>query len=203
MNIMKSEILIVLVVALLYGCQNKDKTNSKNIIKAVVEDTLSKTAAGTATVSDTLVKDDKIVELIRKQLNVLLKEDLAAMTKEDRFFYYEALDLNNDKKDEYFVGFSNPYFCGSGGCSGYILNNDGSVINKFTVTDFPIYVTTSSSENFYDLIFETGGKFHLLKMKNGKYPSNPSVQENWKAEAPKESSLVLNIQEDKIKKYSF
>ncbi|MFL9830692.1 hypothetical protein ABS764_07500 [Flavobacterium sp. ST-87] len=200
---MKSKILIVWVVALLYGCQNKDKTNSKNIIKAIVEDTLSKTAVGTAAVSDTLVKDDKVVELIRKQLKVLLKDDLAAMTKEERFFYYEALDLNNDKKDEYFVGFSNPYFCGSGGCSGYILNNDGSVINKFTVTDFPIYVTTSSSENFYDLIFETGGKFHLLKMKNGKYPSNPSVQENWKAEVPKESVSVLNIQEDKIKKYSF
>lgn len=200
---MKSKFLIALAVVILCSCQNKDKTDSKNIVKAIAEDTLSKTAAGTADVSDTLVKDNKTVELIREQLNVLLEKDLAAMTKEDRFFYYEAFDLNNDKKDEYFVGFSNPYFCGSGGCSGYILNNDGSVINKFTVTDFPIYVTTSSTEKFYDLIFETGGEFHLLKMKNGKYPSNPSVQEKWKAEVPKESAKVLDIQQKKMEKYSF
>ena len=185
------------------SCQNKDKTEQKNIIKTIVEDTLSKTVAGTADVSDAPVKDDKAVELIQKQLNILLKKDLPAMTKEDRFFYYEAFDLNNDQKNEYFVGFSNPYFCGSGGCSGYILNSDGSVINKFTVTDFPIYVTTSTSDEFYDLIFETGGKFHLLKFKNGKYPSNPSVQEKLKGDIPKESTKVLDIQGKKLEKYSF
>lgn len=200
---MKSKFLMALAVVLLWSCQNKDKTDSKNIIETIAEDTLSKTVAGTADVSDTLVKDNKTVELIREKLKVLLKKDLTAMTKEDRFFYYEAFDLNNDKKDEYFVGFSNPYFCGSGGCSGYILNNDGSLINSFTVTDFPIFVTTSASENFYDLIFETGGKFHLVKMKNGKYPSNPSVQEKWKGEVPKESAKVLDIQEKKMEKYSF
>lgn len=185
------------------SCQNKDKTEQKNIIKTIVEDTLSKTVAGTADVSDAPVKDDKAVELIQKQLNIVLKKDLPAMTKEDRFFYYEAFDLNNDKKNEYFVGFSNPYFCGSGGCSGYILSNDGSIINKFTVTDFPIYVTTSTSDKFYDLIFETGGKFHLLKLKNGKYPSNPSVQEKLKGDIPKESTKVLDIQGKKLEKYSF
>ena len=194
---------MALAVVLLYGCQNKTKTDSKNIIETIAEDTLSKTVAGTSDVSDTLVKDNKTVELIREQLNILLKKDLAAMTKEDRFFYYEAFDLNSDKKDEYFVGFSNPYFCGSGGCSGYILNNDGSLINSFTVTDFPIFVTTSASENFYDLIFETGGKFHHVKMKNGKYPSNPSVQEKWKGEVPKESAKVLDIQQKKMEKYPF
>ena len=86
------------------------------------------------------------------------------MTPEQRFFYYEAFDLNNDKKNEYFVGFSNSYFCGSGGCSGYILKNDGTVINRFSVTDFPIYVTTSSTEKFYDLLIKSGGLFHQIKM---------------------------------------
>ncbi|HJS01714.1 MAG TPA: hypothetical protein VJ780_12345 [Flavobacterium sp.] len=199
---MKYRILVCSVILSLFSCQNKDKTD-KNIIKTIVQDTLSKTAAGTADVSKAPVKEDKAVELIQKQLNVLLKKDLPVMIKDDRFFYYEAFDLNNDKKDEYFVGFSNSYFCGSGGCSGYILNNDGSVINSFTVTDFPIIINTSASENFYDLIFETGGKFHLVKMKNGKYPSNPSIQEKWKGEVPKESASVLNIQQKKMEKYSF
>ncbi|MFG4002873.1 hypothetical protein B0A67_02755 [Flavobacterium aquidurense] len=200
---MKNKILVAVMILGMISCQNKDKTDSNSVIKTIAEDTLSKTVAGTADVSDAPAKEDKAVDLIRKQLNILLKTDLPAMTKDDRFFYYEAFDLNNDKKDEYFVGFSNPYFCGSGGCTGYILNNDGSVINRFTVTDFPILVATSVSDKFYDLIFETGGKFHLLKMKNGKYPSNPSVQEVWKGEAPKESTKVLDIQGKKLEKYSF
>ncbi|WP_029273421.1 hypothetical protein [Flavobacterium sp. KJJ] len=200
---MKTKILIASAILVLYSCQNKDKTESKNIIKTIAEDTLSKTVAGTADVSEATPKDDKAVELIRKQLNVLLEKDLPAMTKNDRFFYYEAFDLNNDKKNEYFIGFSNSYFCGSGGCSGFILNNNGSVINRFSATDFPILVTASVSEKFYDLVFETGGKFHLLKMKNGKYPLNPSVQEVWRGENPKESTSVLDINEKKLEKYSF
>ena len=198
---MKNKILILIGILGLYSCQNKNEP--KNIIKTIAQDTLSKTVAGTADLTDAPPRDDKAVALIRKQLNVLLKKDLVAMIKEDRFFYYQAFDLNNDKKDEYFVGFSNPYFCGSGGCSGYILNNDGSLINSFTVTDFPIFVTTSTTEKFYDLIFESGGKFYLLKMKNGKYPSNPSVQEVVKENVPKESIKVLDITSKKLEKYSF
>lgn len=198
---MKNQILIIIGILIIYSCQNKDKTDS-NIIKTIIQDTLSKTVAGTADVSDAPPKDNKAVETIKKQLLVLLKKDLLAMTKEDRFFYYEAFDLNNDAKNEYFVGFSNPYFCGSGGCSGYILNNDGSVINKFTVTDFPIYVATSSTDKFYDLIFETGGKFHLIKMKNRKYPSNPSVQKKL-SDVPKEATAVLDISRKRLEKYSF
>lgn len=198
---MKNKILILIAILALSSCQNKD--NSKNIVKTIVQDTLSKTLGGTADLSEVTSKEDKTVELIRKQLLVLLEKDIPALTKDDRYFYYEAFDLNNDKKNEYFVGFSNPYFCGSGGCSGYILKNDGTVINRFTVTDFPIYVTSSVTEKFYDLIFESGGKFHLLKMKGGKYPSNPSVQEVIKGDVPKESTKVLDIQGKKLEKYSF
>lgn len=198
---MKNRILIIIGILALSSCQNKD--NSKNIVKTVVQDTLSKTLGGTADLSEVTSKEDKAVALIRKQLLVLLKNDIPALTKDDRYFYYDAFDLNNDQKNEYFVGFSNSYFCGSGGCSGYILKNDGTVINRFTVTDFPIYVTTSSTEKFYDLIFESGGKFHVLKMKAGKYPSNPSVQQIIKGDVLKESTKVLDIQGKKLEKYSF
>lgn len=197
---MKRIILILIGISILHSCQNKDQ--KKNIIKTIVQDTLSKTLGGTADVSDAPSKDGA-AELIRKQLQVLLKKDFPAMTKEDRYFYYEAFDLNNDQKDEYLVGFSNSYFCGSGGCSGYILKNDGSLINSFTVTDFPIYVTTTPTEKFYDLIMESRGKFHHIKFSNGKYPSNPSVQPEHKGDFPKESSKVLDIQGKKLERYSF
>lgn len=200
---MRSTILIAVAILTLYSCQNKEKPASKNIIKTIAEDTLSKTVAGTADLSEAPPRDDKTVEMIRKQLLVLLKKDLPAMAKDDRYFYYEAYDLNNDKKNECFVGFSNPYFCGSGGCSGYILNNDGSVINSFTVTDFPFFVANTSSEKFKDLIVKSGNSLHILKMKNGKYPSNPSIQEKWKGNIPKESPVVLDIYAKKLEKYSF
>src|SRR6218665_584663 len=104
---MKNKILILVGILALYSCQ--DKKESKNIVKTIVQDTLSKTIGGTADLSDAPPRDDNAVELIRKQLNVLLKKDLPALTKDDRYFYYEEFDLNNDKKNEYFVGFSNSY----------------------------------------------------------------------------------------------
>ena len=198
---MKNKILILIGILAFYSCQNKN--DSKNIVKTIVQDTLSKTLGGTADLSNVPTKDDKEVELIRKQLKVLLKNDLKTMSKEDRYFYYEAFDLNNDKNNEYFVGFSNSYFCGNGGCSGYILNTDGSLINSFTVTDFPILVTTSMTEKVYDLLIKSDGLYHLVKMKNGKYPSNPSIEEKWKGDVPKESTKVLDIYDKKLEKYSF
>ncbi|OXA83829.1 hypothetical protein [Flavobacterium hercynium] len=200
---MKPKYLIAALIFAMFACQNKDKTESKNIIEKIAEDTLSKTVAGTADVSDVPAKEDKTVELIQKQLTVLLKKDLPAMTAKDRFFYYDAFDLNNDQKNEYFVGFSSPYFCGSGGCTAYLLNNDGSLINTFTVTDFPIYVTTLTTDNFYDLIIRSGGKLHHIKIKNGKYPSNPSIEHEHKGAIPKEHTKVLDFDAKKSKKYSF
>ncbi|MFD1604221.1 hypothetical protein ACFSJW_08040 [Flavobacterium artemisiae] len=194
--------LIIITILVLFSCQNKQKTK-ENIVKTIALDTLSKTVAGTANLNSKPVKDIETVKMIREQLLVLLKNDLPSLKKEDRFFFYEAFDLNNDKKDEYFVGFSNSYFCGSGGCSGFILNNDGSLINKFSVTDFPILIAATSTEKFYDLLMKSDGLYHLVKMKNGKYPSNPSVEEKWKGEVPKESKKVLDIYEKKMEKYSF
>lgn len=200
---MKRKILMAFIVLGMISCQNKEKTEKENVIEAMADDTITKTITGTADVGEVPQKDNKAIETIRKQLLVLLKKDLPAMTTDNRFFYYSAFDLNNDGKNEYFVGFANPYFCGSGGCSGYILNNDGSLINSFTVTDFPIYAVKTASEKFQDLIFKSGANYHLLKMKNGKYPSNPSVQEKWEGEVPKDASVILDIQGGKLEKYSF
>ena len=63
---MKSKILIAIVLIAISSCQNKEKTKS-NIIKTIAEDTLSKTVAGTADVSDAPPKDDKATELMQNQ----------------------------------------------------------------------------------------------------------------------------------------
>lgn len=62
---MKSKILILIGIVAFYSCQNKD--NSKNIVKTIVQDTLSKTIGGTADLSDAPPRDDKAVKLIRKE----------------------------------------------------------------------------------------------------------------------------------------
>ncbi len=201
---MRKTILLGLVLISLYSCREKETSTDevKDIDSTTME---AKTQSDSIIANDNLSGiDEKTVDLIRKQLTtVLLKNDLAAMTKEDRFFYYDAFDLNNDGKDEYIVGFSNPYFCGTGGCSGFILKNDGSLLNNFTVTDFPFFVGPNTSEKFQDLIVSSKGILYNVKMKNGKYPSNPSVQEKWKGEVPEESPSILDIDNKKFQKISF
>ena len=64
-----------------YSCQNKE--NSKNIVKTIVQDTLLKTIGGTADLSDAPPRDDKAVEVIRKQLNILLE------TMDDDYFNFD------------------------------------------------------------------------------------------------------------------
>jgi hypothetical protein len=199
---MRRVILIMIVFSILSSCRNKDP-KSENLIQKIAEDTLSKTLSGTADVPDEPVKNNKQVKKIQKQLRILLRDELPKMKEADRYFYYEAFDLNNDKKNEYFVGFSTPYFCGSGGCSGYILNNNGSLITDFTLTYFPIYVTTTRSEKFYDLIMESGGTFRHIKFKDRKYPSNPAVQPEHTGDFPKGSVKVLDIEGKKLERYSF
>jgi hypothetical protein len=205
---MKKTFLIGLAIVSLYSCQKKETTtDTGNSVDSTAIDTTVKIENNndsTAVNNKTAVADPKVVDMIRKQLTtVLLNKDLAAIPKDDRFFYYDAFDLNNDKKDEYFVGFSSPYFCGTGGCSGFILNNDGSLLNKFTVTDFPIFVGTNATEKFQDLIVSSKGVFYNVKMKNGKYPSNPSVQEKWKGDVPAQSPAILDIANKKLEKISF
>lgn len=54
---MKNKILILVSILALSSCQNKD--NSKNIVKTVVQDTLSKTLGGTADLSEATQKKTK------------------------------------------------------------------------------------------------------------------------------------------------
>lgn len=58
---MKNKVLIAFVIVGIYSCQNKEKSDSKNIIKTIVQDTLSKTLGGTADLSEVTHKEDKVV----------------------------------------------------------------------------------------------------------------------------------------------
>lgn len=78
---MKRKILMAFVILGMISCQNKEKTEKENVVEAIATDTITKTATGTAAVSEAPVKDDKTVELIRKQLLVLLKKGFTGFDK--------------------------------------------------------------------------------------------------------------------------
>lgn len=109
--------------------------------------------------------------------NDLLKDDLNVMTEDQRRFTYAEYDLNDDGKMEYFVGFpKNSYFCGSGGCTFYLLSHtEGQVITRFTVTDPPFIVLKSKTNGWRDLVVYSDGALRKLTYNGTKYPSNPSV----------------------------
>ena len=108
-------------------------------------------------------------------LNNALSDEIALTPEDDRQYIAERMDINEDGIEEIFVGLASPYFCGTGGCTWYLLNPDFTVLGKFSVSDFPIYISHELSNGYRDLYIKSNGKYHVLKFNNG-YPTNPSLE---------------------------
>ncbi|NIF06316.1 hypothetical protein F3J23_12790 [Chryseobacterium sp. Tr-659] len=122
--------------------------------------------------------DETTAEKLKLYLRDYLKADLPSLEASDRKFSFYAIDLNNDKKDEYFISLSGRGFCGSGGCTFLLLDNNLKLINRFTVMRGPVFRSSSVTDGWNDLILKgSNNKYIHLKWdaKAGKYPSNPSV----------------------------
>lgn len=181
--------LALLLVVTFISCK-KETSESQNAADTatVIKDTLSK-------LKDTIVDPDptdsipagqyginssnlKTANIVRLTLQNLYKDDLSKNIIDDyskRFIFFEY-DLNDDGKKEILVGLTGPYFCGSGGCTQYILDNQGTVISKFTVADYPVVIDTEKSSGWKNLFIYSGGKNRIVKFDGKKYPSNPSLQ---------------------------
>ncbi|RXM41108.1 hypothetical protein BOQ62_02285 [Chryseobacterium sp. CH21] len=122
--------------------------------------------------------DNATAEKLKLYLQDYLKTDLPSLEAQDRKFSFYAVDLNNDKKDEYLISLSGRAFCGSGGCTFLLLSNDLKLINRFTVMNPPVFRSAGITSGWNDLILISGNeKYKHLKWdaKTGKYPSNPSL----------------------------
>jgi hypothetical protein len=117
-------------------------------------------------------------DLVRLTLQSLFKDDLVKnlVDETSRKFIFFEYDLNDDSKNEIFVGLTGSYFCGSGGCTQYILDNQGNVITKFTVAGYPVVIDNNKTKGWKDLIILSGGKNRVVKFDGKKYPANPSTQ---------------------------
>lgn len=116
-------------------------------------------------------------EKVRKFLQTEFKKDIdsKALEEKDKKFIQFEFDINDDGKKEIFVGLTGPYFCGTGGCTQFILNEDGSKLAHFTVSDYPVLIDTNKTNGYRDLFIYSGGKNRVVKFDGKTYPSNPSV----------------------------
>lgn len=117
-------------------------------------------------------------ELVKRTVQTMFKDDLDKEIIDEysrRFIFFEY-DLNEDGEKEIMVGFTGPYFCGSGGCTQMILDREGKVITQFTVSDYPVVIDNTKSNGWKDLFILSGGKYRIVKFDGKSYPSNPSMQ---------------------------
>jgi hypothetical protein len=198
--------IVLLLIFTFFSCK-KETNESQNTTDTTtaIKDTLS------AKLKDTLTDPDpndsipagqygvnssnlKTANIVRSTLQNLYKEDLSKNSIDDyskRFIFFEY-DLNDDGKKEILVGLTGPYFCGSGGCTQYILDNQGAVISRFTVANYPVVIDTDKSSGWKNLFIRSGGKNRIVKFDGKKYPSNPSLQPELKVTPGDDLPRALN-----------
>lgn len=172
---MRTRILLTLMVlAIFSACNNSETTTAKTDTTAAPPPVDTPVVAAPAAEAPV----DPTVQLVQLTLRDQLKADLekGLVDSLSRSFKYASYDLNGDGNKEIFVGLTGPNFCGSGGCTQYLLDHQGNVITRFTVSDYPVVVDSKKTKDWSDLFILSGGKHHIMKFDGKKYPSNPSTQ---------------------------
>lgn len=192
--------LIIIFVALTFSsCKNqnsKEDASSKST-KIEAEEELGTPSFGN--------EKTELVAKIKNYIinNYLTEADLRAIAEDDRKFQLYQIDLNDDGKKEIFVDFKTSYFCGTGGCSLLLLNNQIEPITKFTVTRTPLYVERNLDNGWKAIWIQSDGKWRKLTFKDGSYPSNPSIVEVSSDSPPKDAEVLFEDNNDELKTYSF
>lgn len=183
-------VLIIFIAFVFSGCNSNDKKETN-----VKKDTASTKETKSVTKKDTAYDADptdtipgsmyginssskQTADLIRLTLQNKYKSDIEKnlIDSISRKFIFFEYDMNGDSKKEILVGLTGPYFCGSGGCSIMLLDDQGNEITNFSVSDYPVVIDNKKSNNWNDLFIMSNGKYHIMKFDGKKYPSNPSVQ---------------------------
>ena len=170
--------LIAAAIFFLFACQEPATSNAPSSA-ADTSHALPDSGANKPAIQEKTDVDSvsNTVRLIQLTLQDMHKEDISKnlIDSFSRQFKFSEYDLNNDGKKEILVGLTGPYFCGSGGCTIYLLTYQGDVITKFSVVRYPVYVDTTSTKGWKDLILYSGGENRCVKWNGRTYPSNPST----------------------------
>jgi hypothetical protein len=149
--------------------------------------------------------DAGVVKTATEFLQAHFKDDITKgiLPAESRKFILSQFDLNSDGKKEIFLGLTGPYFCGSGGCNILLLQNYGKLITQFTVTQYPVLISASKTQEWSDLILFSRSKFRLVKFDGTRYPSNPSIQPLFTGKPSEDLPKLLDWQDDRYPKFTF
>lgn len=195
------------MLSIFISCKkNEESTKTENqydsIKKAdtVAVDTVATTFQKETTNEETAAK-------IKSFLTDYLKSDLKLLTSNDRKFSFYEIDLNDDGKNEHFVQLYGSYFCGSGGCTFLLLDSNMKTINRFTVTDAPIYRSKTKTNGWHDLIVlsrnDTENPEYIhLKFDGKKYPSNPTIITP-EAISPDDGDFIMWNNQNNAKEFKF
>jgi hypothetical protein len=187
---MKTKLIAICAGTLfgLYACSNAGTKDSAITDSTAIttKNTVAAPAIYDPDPTDTISGDQygihssskQTADLVRLILQSLFKDDLAKnlVNETSRKFIFFEYDLNDDSKNEILVGLTGSYFCGSGGCTQFVLDNQGNLITKFTVADYPVVIDKNKTKGWKDLIIFSGGKNRVVKFDGKKYPANPSTQ---------------------------
>lgn len=183
-------VLILIIAFVISGCNSNGKketsvkkdTSSTKENKSVTKKDTAYDADPTDTIPGSMYginsSSKQTADLVRLTLKDKYKSDLEKNLVDSlsRKFIFFEYDLNGDSKKEIFVGLTGPYFCGTGGCTIMLLDNQGNEITNFTVSDYPVVIDNKKTGNWNDLFIMSNGKYHVIKSVGKNYPSNPSTQ---------------------------
>ncbi len=179
--------LTIIILVAFGSCKHDNKENLPAADKSAVSDTLislkpepvdpDPTDSIPAELYGINSSNAKTADLVRLTLQDLYKDDLSKnfIDENSRKFIFFEYDLNEDGKKEIFVGLTGSYFCGTGGCTQLILDNQGNVISTFSVSGYPVIIDNSKTNGWKDLFIYSGSKNRIVKFDGKTYPSNPSV----------------------------
>lgn len=188
---MKNILHFFVMIALLgfVSCKNQNKTSLPESNTQEMQEDSAKSVAQEPLVdpdpTDTIPAElygknssgMQTAALVRLTLQDLYKKDLEKnfIDENSRKYIFFEYDLNDDGKNEIFVGLIGTYFCGSGGCTQLILDDQGNVISTFTVSDYPVIIDNNKTNGWKDLFIYSGSKNRIVKFDGKSYPPNPSV----------------------------
>lgn len=133
----------------------------------------------------------------------LTERDLRSISKDQRKFQVARIDLNSDGKPETLVNFVTPYFCGSGGCSMVLLDDNLQPITTFTGISPPVFVEPAVQKGWKTLIVHAAGNWRRLSYFNGSYPTNPSMVEPTASPPSKDATALFDSGKKAIATYTF
>lgn len=121
--------------------------------------------------------------------NILAPEGLSLEQDNIRYLSGKA-DLNSDGAAEHFVLIQDRYFCGSGGCTAVIFDNQGNIISQMSVVKPPVLLAESTSNGWRDFMVWSNGAFRLMKSSGDSYPTNPSLEPEVDRNASQQAAMA-------------